>query len=304
MNTLNRRGFPFTQDIEDELAIIEDAWENGLKHEVATAIETELNNIDVVERQSERLLDRLSGSRLTESAVNQAETEVENWEEAINSAERRLRDTYRSIKDEIDEMLDDIEAASGMLDLLNDSEIALRGSEAPVLATKAEWERDGEDEGPDGYLFLTDQRLLFEQKEMVATKKLLFVTTEKKEVQKLWVDVELQHIESIDHSEERRGMLRMGRDEILSLVLSGNADYSRLRFHIQEGEADEWVETIKLVLSGEIEADRFDFDSEEETVDFHFPAECPNCLAAIPPQPAGVKNYQCEFCGATIQAIG
>ena len=56
-------------------------------------------------------------------------------------------------------------------------------AEAPLMATEAEWERDGE-EGPDGTLYLTDQRLLFEQNEEIATEKLFGLITTKKETRR------------------------------------------------------------------------------------------------------------------------
>ena len=56
-----------------------------------------------------------------------------------------------------------------------------------VRAVKALWTRDEQEDktDPKGILFLTDQRLLFEQREEIATKKVLFVTTERKKVQEL-----------------------------------------------------------------------------------------------------------------------
>jgi hypothetical protein len=47
----------------------------------------------------------------------------------------------------------------------------------------------GSPDDPKGILYLTDQRLIFEQKQEIATKKFLFITTEKQKVQKLVFEV-------------------------------------------------------------------------------------------------------------------
>ncbi len=300
LRELNERGFVFTKDIEDDLAIIENQWHSDIKEDVEEALQQALSSIEQVERKSDRQMDRLTSP--TQSLINQAQTQLENLDSSIRSAEQSLRAHYRSIKDKVDEIQFDIAEAEQTLNLLNDSKITLRGSEAPILAADARWERDGEDEGPLGHLYLTDQRILFEQKEKVAEKKILFITTESKTVQKVWIDEELRHLKTIDHEEERRGMLNMKRREILSFVLQGQADTSRLKFQLVDQQASEWAEEVKMVLSGETAKDRFDYDPETDSVTYTFPTECPNCLASVPPQPAGVHIFQCGFCNSTIQA--
>ena len=297
---VNKRGFVFTKDMDDALALVEDKWESGLQIETEREFDASLSKVTAAGNQLERYMSQLS--RPNQTVVDRAESELNQLESLIKAAEQGLRGHYQTIKATIDEIYFDLAEADQAIDLLNDSDIELRGTEAVVLVCEAEWHEDGKDEGPDGYLYLTDQRLLFEQKEMVAEKKFLFVTTKSTEIQKLWISVDVKDIASIDHSEEKQRMLQWGKDEILSLTLSGQADFSRLRFHIKNQEAEDWVETLKLVLSGGIQEDRFDFDEEEGITDLIFPTACPNCMAAVPPLPGGVTLHECEFCGSTIRA--
>ncbi|MEM8861942.1 MAG: hypothetical protein AAGD96_26770 [Chloroflexota bacterium] len=296
----NKRGFVFTKDMDDALALVEDEWMSEVEQQVTSELDNEIKTLGSASRNLDRTMAQLS--KPNKLIVDRAESLLDQVEGQINSSESRLRGRYSAIKETLDEIYDDLKEAHTALDLLNDSEIELRGSESIVLVAEAEWEIDGEDEGPDGYLYLTDQRLLFEQKEEVAEKKFLFITTKSTEVQKLLMDVELRNIDTIEHSEEKRRTLQWGADEILSMTLSGQADLSRLRFHIKNQEAEDWKETLKYVLSGEIQEDRFDFDEGAKAAVYIFPAACPSCMAAIPPQPGGVSAYECEFCGATVQA--
>ena len=57
----------------------------------------------------------------------------------------------------------------------------LLAHEYVIIGVKAVWTKDGKEnkDDPEGVLFLTDQRILFEQKEEVATKKFLFITKER-----------------------------------------------------------------------------------------------------------------------------
>ncbi|MEM7798891.1 MAG: hypothetical protein AAF633_06870 [Chloroflexota bacterium] len=301
LKELNRRGYLFTKDIEDALAVIENKWYEGQQSDIEQALRGSQAQLDASKNRLDQTIKQLN--RPTQALVDRAESEISGIEDAIRSAEQSLRGRYQAIKTEVDEMYRDTAEAKEVLDYMRDSQIMMQGSESPILSAKAEWERDGGESGPDGVLYLTDQRLLFEQRERVATRKLLFITTKSEAVQKLLVDVNVQHIETIEHSEERRRTLQLGKDDILSLIMTGQADFSRLRFHIKNQEAADWADAIRFVQTGEIQEDRFDYDPEIEEEMPQFPANCPRCLAPVPPQPTGARATQCEFCGSTILAL-
>jgi len=185
-------------------------------------------------------------------------------------------------------------------------EIRLQEAEGPLLAVKAEWQQDGE-EGPKGYLFLTDQRLLFEQREEVVTKKRFGIfKAESEMVQKLHIAVQVHEVEQVVHKEEG-GFLGMGKDDILELVFAATASLSRARFHLDGQDSEDWAAMINRIQSGEIDGDRSDEYQDEleaaQITSASFPEQCPNCYAAVPEQPRGVTTYTCEFCGATIQPL-
>lgn len=59
---------------------------------------------------------------------------------------------------------------------------------------------------PDGVLYLTDQRLIFEQKEEVATRKILFITTAKKKIQEMEWALPISLLETVQV--RKMGMLK------------------------------------------------------------------------------------------------
>ena len=171
------------------------------------------------------------------------------------------------------------------------------------MAAEAEWERDDE-EGPDGLLFLTDQRLLFEQNEEIATDKLFgMITTKSEKVQELMLDIPVHQIEEIEHS-ERGGFLGVGRVEILELVLGPRAPVSRARFELKEQDSADWAVWLKRVQTGEIDRDRDEAyrDEVEEAAEraAKFPTQCPSCFGALPEAPRGAERIYCPYCGVAV----
>jgi hypothetical protein len=192
-----------------------------------------------------------------------------------------------------------------MMDNLDESQaIQLRPTEGPLLAVKAIWQQS-DNSGPEGILFLTDQRLLFEQREEIVTKKRFGIfKAESEMIQELRLEIETAHIDAVEDKKEG-GFMGMGKDDILELRLSADAPLAQARFHLKGQDSADWAATITRIQSGEIDADRADayVESLEEAQEaaLSFPAQCPNCYAAVPTPPRGVLTTTCEFCGTTIK---
>jgi hypothetical protein len=248
---------------------------------------------------------QLMGIRaLNAGTLTAAETAVNALSNQISAARQAVTGLYDGLENELDKIEWQIQQVEKMLDLLEQSpEIQLRETEAPIKAVKAQWQQH-EDEGPNGYLFLTDQRLLFEQREEIVTKKMFgFIKAESETVQKLLLDLEVAHLEQINHKREG-GFLGMGKDDILELVFTAEAPISRARFHLDGQRSEEWAALLKRVQSGDIDEDRADEYEDEveeaEAVMLQFPEACPNCFAPLPTPPRGVTSVTCEFCSSVI----
>jgi hypothetical protein len=240
--------------------------------------------------------------------VKTADSAVDSLGSRITAARRALDGLYDGIESELYKIEYSLGQVGKMLDLMAGSpEVRLLAAEGPLLAVKAEWHQDGE-EGPQGYLFLTDQRLLFEQREEVVTKKRFgLFKAESEMVQKLHIAVQVHEIEQIVHKKEG-GFLGMGKDDILELVFAATASHSRARFHLDGQKSEDWAAMINRIQSGEIDGDRSDEYLDEleasQITSASFPEQCPNCYAAVPKQPRGVTTYSCEFCGVIVLPIG
>ncbi len=302
LEKLRDRGYVHSGQLEDKLEALDDKWDDNIRPRVEAALKEQVERLDKELDQAEMQVNRLNPQ--VESTIKAAETAVDSLERRIAAAHDAVDNLYEPIENEVNEAERQLNNARIMLDLLDGSQaIKLREAEGPLLAVETEWHRDG-DEGPKGYLFLTDLRLIFEQREEVVTKKKFGLFKADSEiVQEVHLDVEVHQIESVTHKEEG-GFLGMGKADIIEFVFAASANMSRARFHLKGQNSSEWAAMIKRVQTGDIDADRSDEYVEElETAGItsaSFPTSCPNCYAPIPAQPRGVTSYTCEFCGAVV----
>jgi hypothetical protein len=237
-------------------------------------------------------------------SIKRANSAVLSLDNQVGAALRGVEGLYSELQSELQTIERDLRQVGEMLDVIDASpEITLRDAEGPLACVKAEWEQDG-DQGPDGHLLLTDQRLIFEQNEEIATKKMFgLFASEKQSVQRLLFDVPAYEIESASAREDG-GFLGMGKDDKLELVLGSSAPVARARFHLKGQDSAEWAALIQRVKSGEIDADRHQqFAAEAKAAAelvYAFPTQCPNCFAPVPTPPRGAKRVTCEFCGTII----
>jgi hypothetical protein len=301
LESMRDRGYVHSGQLEDKLEALDDKWDE-VRPRVEEALESQIRRLDRELEQTERQVDNLNPSNA--AAVRSADSAVDGLERRISSARSAVDGLYDGMESELYAIEHQIGAVRQMLELLDGSqEIKLREAEGPLLAVKTIWHQDGE-EGPEGVLFLTDLRLLFEQREEVVTKKRLGIfKAESEMVQKLLIETEVHEIESINHKEEG-GFLGMGKDDIIELVFAASASLSRARFHLKGQDSADWAAMIKRVQTGEVDEDRSDEYVEEleasGVTSASFPTQCPTCFAAVPEQPRGVTSYTCEFCGAVI----
>jgi hypothetical protein len=303
LENLRTRGFAHAGELEERLAAFDEQWDQTrprIESSLMSYVRQLNADLDIAQRQ----LSQLSAGNTM--ALSAAAAAVNGLEQKIGAAQHGLRSLFGGLENELFGINNTVAQIDQMLRLFEDSpEIRLNESEGPLAAVTAEWYRDG-DEGPNGTLFLTDQRLLFEQNEEVKGKGGLFglFGGDSEYVRRLLLEIPVHQIESIEHSEEG-GFLGMGKKDMLDLILGSNAPVSRARFHLQGQDSAEWATFIKQTQTGEIDRDRADeyADEVEEAEALVFPTQCPNCFAPVPTPPRGAPSAVCEFCGTVIMPI-
>jgi hypothetical protein len=303
IDALRARGYAHSRQAEAQIDAFRRQWETT-RPRVESSLTEHVNRLNGdLQLAGQRVRQISSG---TPAAITAATTAVDGLESKIRAADQALRGLYDRLSSELQNLTRELNQIKKMLDQLDESpDIHLRSSEGPIAVVKAQWQRDGND-GPEGNLFLTDQRLLFERKEEVVTRRVLGIfKADSEKHQELMLDIEIADVENVTQRQESGGFLGMGRSEFMDLTLGANAPVSRARFLLKEGRSADWISKIKRVQTGDINRDRHEaYVAEVEAVDsVLFPTQCPSCFAAVPPAPRGARALTCEFCGATINPL-
>lgn len=298
---LRSRGYVFGRDFEAQAAQFAKQWA-----QMSANVLTQIN------QQANRLQTALAplatrSAALTASNPAQARTllgpltsQAEALESQVNAAEGQLRGMYDSFDSQVGRLVSQVDKADWMLTQLAEASFPLLATEAGVMAVKAVLVRDGREdkEDPDGVLFLTDQRLLFEQKEEVATKKILFITTESQKVQKLLFEAPVALVEGLEAL--KKGLFK--NEDNLEIKFAPGAPAPRADFHIWQ-DCNEWKALINRVKTRDIEKERaVAVDAEAEAKVRAAPSQCPSCGGNISQVILrGQDNIKCEYCGFVIR---
>jgi hypothetical protein len=279
-------------------------WE-GTRPRVEAALQDYVNRLGSDMNSVSRQMTLLNPNNA--ATLSSAETVVSSMQNKVNTSQRNIEGLYNGLLNSLTDIENQLRQTEWMIQQFDESpEVNLRTAEGPLMAVKAEWQTNGK-EGPDGILYLTDQRLMFEQKEEITTKKFLGIfKKESEKLQGLQLEIAARDIESVKDSEEG-GFLGMGKKDILEFVFAASAPVSRARFHLQGQDSKDWAIMIRRVLSGDIDKDRASGYVEAVTgidaIAAAFPSECPNCYAPVEAPPRGITRLVCEFCGAAIEPI-
>jgi len=303
IQSLREKGYAFEKELEDAAADFEKEWA-GIAPNLETQIEKEASALGRSLRPLETQITQLAGESGSPAAlqprVKKLASQVETLEGRVESAEDHIRGMYDQFSSRVQEIKTHLGKLEWMMTELSEATFDLFASESGIMAVKAVWAKGGKQskDDPEGVLFLTDQRLLFEQKEKVATKKVLFIATEKKQVQDLLWEVPIAQIEETRSYQE--GFLN--KDNYIEVRFNSKAPLNSAHLHIWQ-RGDDWVSLLKRAKAREFDATRAIAIDEEilETLK-NAPTKCESCGGVInQPILRGMESITCEYCGSVIR---
>jgi hypothetical protein len=299
VQTLRQRKYAFDNLLEKKAAEIS-ARSAALQGDVEGRIAMQANILQSTIRSIEMRFNAL-GALPSMTSVQILTSETDQFEERCHSIQDSVSALYANVKSEVDAFVHQITELEYALDKAEAASFGFLPGEAVVKAVKAIWCKTGKEEknDPEGILFLTDQRILFEQNEEVATKKVLFVTTESQKVQQLLFEVPAVSIEEVKGF--KQGLMK--NQDMLSLrIAAGNFAPSAL-LHIFYEDCVTWQQLITSVKTHEIDKNRaIPVDMTEIEKAKTAPTQCPQCGGLITkPVLRGMDTITCEFCGKVIR---
>jgi prefoldin subunit 5 len=301
--SLREGGYAFEKELESQAKDLVGEW-NKIAPGLEREIENEASKLEAALPALESQLSLLAGDRgmpkTLSSRVKRLKSQVESLEGRVEAVERNIQGGYDQFSSSVDQLKSQLYKLEWMMTELSEASFKLLATESGIMAVKAVWAKGGKQtkSDPEGVLYLTDQRIIFEQKEKVATKKVLFVATEKKLVQETLWDVPLVLVEEVMPRKE--GFLN--KDDYLELRLSSGAPYDVIHLHIWQ-RGDEWQALIQRAKAREFDGNRaIPIDEKVAERVKNAPTKCPSCNGAITqPILRGMKNIKCEYCGDVIR---
>jgi hypothetical protein len=292
---LRTKGYVFRSFLENKVGVLTEQWEEAYDR-VSDEVKQRQRDLERESDTAESTLRQAMSGRA--SQISRAESAIETLERKVDAAQSAARAMYDTLQENVDQTRRQVEEIGWLLDQIDEATFQLHPAEDPVMACKAQ-HMETKKEGPEGVLYLTDERLIFEQKEEIATKKVLFITTEKEKVQEPIFEVLVGHIDEVKTTQ--KGFL--GHKEMMELLFAPEADLSEATLRLHGADNEEWARTVGRIKSGEIDKERTQ-PKDEAVVEAvrAAPTTCPTCGAAITAEIVrGMTEITCEYCGSVIR---
>jgi hypothetical protein len=288
LENIRARGYVFKNWLEKKVEALTTQWRD-LRPRVESALQTQGPTLQA---EASRVQSTLSRGALAGAALSSLESKV-------NAALSNLQGMYDTLDTNVNQTQQQIDDVSWTLQQAEQASFGFLATEAPVEAVPANWKKPDDKDGVDGVLFLTDQRLLFEQKEEVATKKVLFIATEKQKLQSLQWEVPVAEIAKATGS--KRGF--MSKDDFLAIETASGSPFRSTDLHLKGETGEAWQGHIGRVKSGEIDKERTaPVDQAAAEAVANAPTKCSNCGATITQTILrGQTEITCEFCGSKMR---
>jgi len=300
---LRTRGYVFGKGLESRAKDFEGQWRRlypsvnrQIDHQ-STALQADMRAIDSGMSQ---LNARAANLAVARPMLGRLKSRVETLESKAAAAERAIDGMFDNLRTQVASLTSELRKLDWMLAELSQASFRLLNTEAGLMAVKAVWARNGKEQkdDPEGVLYLTDQRLVFERKEQVATKKVLFITTAKKTVQDVLLEAPLALVESVETG--KRGLLK--NEDFIEVELASSAQVRQALFHIWQ-DCEDWQSLIKRARAGDFDSDRaVALDQAAVEKARSAPSQCPACGGNIEGVILrGQDEIKCEYCGFVIR---
>lgn len=301
---LRAKGYVFDRELESRAAALLQQWTPlqptviNLANEQAARLDAEMRGIESLMMQ---LTSRSNNPSLAAPFLGQVQSAITTMENKVRSAESAVRGAYDQFQSNLTKVTAQLQRMEKMLAWFASASFTLGAAEYAVNAVEAVWAPNGKEDrdDPKGQLFLTDQRILFEQNQEIAKKKVLFITTEKEKVQKLLFEFPVVLVNDVTTS--KQGFLK--NEDHLDIRLDAGGPFPTCHLHIFNQPCEEWDALLGKVKGGELDADRVVAVSAEvlEKVK-NAPAKCPTCGGTInKPVLRGQDTIKCDYCGSIIR---
>jgi len=304
---LRARGYRFGRTMEERAATLKSRWPQE-KASANRLLQDRRNVLQNAANETQRLLGQAERNT---GLLDTVDSRLRTLETQIDEAQRNVQGVFSGTEQEINALQGEMREVRALLDALDSASFELLPDEHGVAVCKAQWVSDNQE--PEGMLFLTDSRLIFEQREERVIKRKLFSSEKELIQEKLW-DTPVGAVVELQMEDKKSGLLGLKRQELLTLSFVERTRElpSDATLHLKGGATNEaWLSLIRRVKSEQIAADLFgapppqellaaQTEAEAAAPEAELPTRCPSCNATLPPIYKGMKQVECQYCGMMI----
>lgn len=291
---IRQRGYKFRSYLENKIDVMADRWDE-INDRVEKWLEEESEELDDELAKCERYNRRI-GSKITsrtESTLESFNAVLDEMETQVEASEEKIKALYEEVRGEVSKTNSQLSQVTKHLDWLDEADVTLNAGEGLYIAAEAEWD-DNRDK-PEGYIFVTDQRVVFEQRE----KKGGMMGFGGKKVQEVLWEAALDTIEKI--TPEDKGMF--GGKDMMNIKLGAGAPYAEIVCEIKGGiDSKAWAKQINRAVKGLINQEST-VEPDAELIERlrNAPTDCPNCGGVLAKLAAGADEVTCQYCGTVVR---
>lgn len=299
LNRARSRGYVFAAYLEHKVSVLGQQWQS-LQHELQNLINQEVMRLRNEQTQVETLLDNASqyttNPKMLTILMPKLEQEIDDLESKIHLAKDALNERTTSLQQDLSQASEQLHSIHRYLDEADEASFPFLPDEKLFLVADGEWVATGKgNQDPDGILYLTDKRLIFEQKETTGKKLGIFGG---KHTQELKWELPISQIESVEA--ENKGLF--GGKDMLNFTLGSGAPYGTITVEVKGGVKSKfWASQIQRMVKGETNDERaIAPDAELAKAIRSAATACPVCGANLPVPAAGQAQIECQYCGTII----
>ncbi len=288
---IRSRGYKFRSYLENKIEVMAGQWDD-INDRIERWLDEEAADLDDELADAEKAYRQLN-RRKTESRLEALNGALDTLESQVKSSEEKIKAVYEALDREMSTTANQLRTVNQQLDWLEGADVKLNAGEGLFMAAEAEWD-DNRDK-PDGFIFVTDQRIIFEQSE----KKGGMLGFGGKKVKEILWEVPHNQVEKVVPANEGFG----GGKDMMTLKLGSGAPYAEIICEIKGGiEADYWAQQVSRAAKGLISQDSA-VEPDPELIERlqNAPTECPNCGGVLDKLMAGANEVTCKYCGNVVR---
>jgi hypothetical protein len=294
---IRSRGYAFRSFLENKAQVLATQWEETqgrIQQTIRTESQVLRQELDQAEPFMQRLQAQASSAVAQSQVVPLFQGALDTLEAKLDAAENLIEAMCSSLERELQSTRSQLGEINTILDSKEEASFDFLPAEAVFLVAEAEW-TDGSDT-PNGLLFLTDHRLIFEQKEKTGKTLGLFGG---KDVQEMKWEIPLNTVQSVEP--ENKGLL--GGKDMLNFSLGAGAPFGKATVEVKGGvDCKLWARQIRRMMSGDAQDERA-IEPDPELIEKlrNAPTACHVCGGTLPQIVAGQTSVTCPYCGVVVR---